>query len=133
MQHPETLRQAGWGITNDLALVQRLVKDDLGHRSAVTNELQRFELWATNLGLLHTGHSSLDYRLRDSKLVFDYALFLLVDLERAIRQCMYPDSFLFALFNIQPSQSASHSVNTTGHPRHRKITPALLVFMTQSC
>ncbi|KAJ5367047.1 hypothetical protein N7541_000988 [Penicillium brevicompactum] len=86
MQHPETLRQAGWGITNDLALVQRLVKDDLGHRSAVTNELQRFELWATNLGLLHTGRSSLDYRLRDSKLVFDYALFLLLDLERAIRQ-----------------------------------------------
>ncbi|KAJ5328884.1 hypothetical protein N7452_009274 [Penicillium brevicompactum] len=86
MQHPDTLRQAGWGITNDLTLVQALVKDDLGHRSAVANELQRFELWATNLGLLHTGHSSLDYRLRDSKLVFDYALFLLVDLERAIQQ-----------------------------------------------
>lgn len=88
MQHPDTLRQAGWGVTSDLTLVQALVKDDLGHRSAVANELQRFELWATNLGLLHTGHSSLDYRLRDSKLVFDYALFLLVDLERAIQQCM---------------------------------------------
>lgn len=96
MQHPEALRQAGLTITNDLIWVEGLVKDDLELRSTVANERQRFELWASNLGLHHTGHSSLDYRLRDSKLVFDFALSLLVDLERAVQHCTHSNSMLLA-------------------------------------
>lgn len=49
---------------------------------ALENESQRFHLWATNLGLYHTGHSSLDYRFRDAPLVYSFAQKLLKDLER---------------------------------------------------
>ncbi|KAJ5116001.1 hypothetical protein N7456_000349 [Penicillium angulare] len=48
--------------------------------SAILNEQQRFQLWGHNLGLYHRGHSSLDYRFRDSPLLFNYALGLLRDL-----------------------------------------------------
>ena len=46
------------------------------------NEFQRFSLWATNLGLYHAGHSSLDYRFRDAPSVADFAKRLLKDLEK---------------------------------------------------
>lgn len=50
-------------------------------RMAWENESQRFELWATNLGLYHQGHSSLDYRFRDANSVYDFAYKLLLDME----------------------------------------------------
>ena len=61
----------------------------LGHlldedRSHITNERQRFELWAVNIGLYHGGHSSLDYRFRDSPPLLRYAYKLLRDLETGI-------------------------------------------------
>lgn len=37
-------------------------------------QYERFELWATSLGLRKNGHSSLDYRLRDAEVVRDYLL-----------------------------------------------------------
>jgi|ERR1700734_1157866 hypothetical protein len=43
-------------------------------------EAQRFQLWATNLGLFQHGHSSLDYRLRDADLVKNFALDVLDEL-----------------------------------------------------
>lgn len=33
------------------------------------SEIQRFQLWATNLGLYRQDHTSLDYRLRDNEVV----------------------------------------------------------------
>ncbi|CEL09352.1 hypothetical protein ASPCAL12489 [Aspergillus calidoustus] len=53
---------------------------DLEYQPKVSNEMQRFDLWASSLGLYHTGHSSLDYRFRDSPPLFQYALGLLNDL-----------------------------------------------------
>ncbi|CAI7606272.1 unnamed protein product [Penicillium pancosmium] len=53
-------------------------------RIAILNEQQRFQLWARNLGLYHRGHSSLDYRFRDSSFLFEYAFGLLRDLQKAI-------------------------------------------------
>jgi hypothetical protein len=48
--------------------------------------MQRFELWARNLGLYTGGHSSLDYRFRDAQLLFDHTLSLLSDLARILTQ-----------------------------------------------
>ena len=50
-------------------------------RDRLIDESQRFSLWAINLGLYHTGHSSLDYRFRDAPTVSDFAHKLLKDLE----------------------------------------------------
>ncbi|CAI7592043.1 unnamed protein product [Penicillium glandicola] len=87
MTHPtDSLYKVGWRISDEFVSIERLAGDELEHNPAVLNELQRFELWAINLGLYHSGHSSLDYRLRDSTLVFGYSLDLLHDLERALRQ-----------------------------------------------
>ncbi|KAL3486006.1 hypothetical protein BJX62DRAFT_242421 [Aspergillus germanicus] len=61
-------------FTNLIALV------DQEYQPKVSNEMQRFDLWASSLGLYHTGHSSLDYRFRDSPPLFQYALGLLNDL-----------------------------------------------------
>lgn len=47
---------------------------------AVESEMQRFLLWATNLGLFHHDHSSLDYRLRDNEIVRSFTKTLLSNL-----------------------------------------------------
>ncbi|KAL2861218.1 uncharacterized protein BJX67DRAFT_367070 [Aspergillus lucknowensis] len=52
------------------------------------NEMQRFELWARNLGLYTGGHSSLDYRFRDAQLLFDHTLSLLKDFARILAQLL---------------------------------------------
>jgi hypothetical protein len=54
---------------------------------AVENESQRFSLWATNLGLLNTGNSSLDYRLRDAEVLLDAVRKLLLDLNDTLDEC----------------------------------------------
>ncbi|KAJ5521422.1 hypothetical protein N7527_005537 [Penicillium freii] len=92
MESPRTLYKVGWEISHQCDNLKRLVGDGTEQSSAIFNELQRFELWATNLGLYHRGHSSLDYRCRDSPLVFNHALGLLRDLERALQQ--FQDSLL---------------------------------------
>ncbi|KAL8676089.1 MAG: hypothetical protein Q9186_007357 [Xanthomendoza sp. 1 TL-2023] len=43
---------------------------------------QRFDLWAVNLGLYVTGHSSLEYRLGDAPLIYNYARKALADLRK---------------------------------------------------
>lgn len=47
---------------------------------AVESEMQRFLLWATNLGLFHHDHSSLDYRLRDNETVRSFTKTLLLNI-----------------------------------------------------
>ena len=43
-------------------------------REALEDESGRFRVWSGNLGALQKGHSSLDYRLRDSPLLSSNAL-----------------------------------------------------------
>ena len=50
-------------------------------------EFDRFDLWANNLGLHHTGHSSLDYRLRDADNLRDYVKGLLDELKETLEEC----------------------------------------------
>jgi hypothetical protein len=48
---------------------------------ALEDEFGRFRVWAGNLGALQKGHSSADYRLRDSPLLLSNALKLLKELD----------------------------------------------------
>ncbi|KAF1947080.1 hypothetical protein EJ02DRAFT_450051 [Clathrospora elynae] len=48
---------------------------------ALDDEVGRFRVWSGNLGALQKGHSSLDYRLRDSPLLSNNALKFLQELE----------------------------------------------------
>ncbi|KAJ5602040.1 hypothetical protein N7510_011574 [Penicillium lagena] len=110
---PDTLYNVGWRISDDFLSIEQLVRDEIKRNAAVLNELQRFELWATNLGLHHSGQSSLDYRLRDSDLVFNYALDLLYDLERALRQLK--DSLTDYHGDIEISKDDTHPhINSDG-------------------
>lgn len=52
--------------------------------AALTSEIQRFQLWATNLGLFYQDYSSFDYRLRDNEIVRSFARELLVKLTEAL-------------------------------------------------
>lgn len=74
-------------------------------RIAILNEQQRFQLWARNLGLYHRGHSSLDYRFRDSSFLFEYAFGLLRDLQKAIFECMLASISMYHLPNFLPQLS----------------------------
>ena len=81
----ELLATTGRRIYNKfLNLEERLetFKTAKPFQEQLTNEFQRFSLWAANLGLYHTGHSSLDYRFRDAPSVADFAKRLLKDLEK---------------------------------------------------
>ena len=53
-------------------------------------EMQRFQLWAINLGLYRQDHSSLDYRLRDNEVVRSFTIDLLASLVEALRESSSP-------------------------------------------
>jgi len=55
-------------------------------REALEDEAGRFRVWSGNLGALQKGHSSLDYRLRDSPLLSSNALKFLQELEDNLSQ-----------------------------------------------
>ena len=64
----------------------KLLADNHVHYSGSTREIlidqmQKFRLWADNMGLCTYGHHSLDYRCRDAPKVYEYARQLLTDLE----------------------------------------------------
>lgn len=51
---------------------------------ALQDELGRLRVWCGNIGALQKGHSSLDYRLRDSPLLSSNVLKLLQELEENV-------------------------------------------------
>ena len=56
---------------------------------ALGYEVERFHTWASSIGLIHLGHSSLDYHLRDARKLATYIGKLLLDLCQALRLCKY--------------------------------------------
>ena len=52
-------------------------------------EMQRFQLWAINIGLYRQDHSSLDYRLRDNEVVRSFTEELLTSLIEALKESTY--------------------------------------------
>ena len=64
-------------------------KYDGSFQASLLNELQRFDLWARNVGLYEDGHNSLDYRFRDAPSVYGFTCQLLEKLEVSILTSMY--------------------------------------------
>ena len=54
--------------------------------AAFRAEMQRFELWAINLGLYRQDHSSLDYPLRDNEVMRSFTEELLTSLIEALKE-----------------------------------------------
>ena len=57
--------------------------------AAFRAEMQRFQLWAINLGLYRQDHSSLDYRLRDNEVVRSFTEELLTTLIEALKESTF--------------------------------------------
>ena len=57
------------------------------------SQMQRFQLWATNLGLYRYDHGSLDYRLRDNEIVKSFTRELLINLNQCLEESV--SSFFF--------------------------------------
>jgi hypothetical protein len=89
-----TLAAVGFDIVqlfNDLE--SATIKDYQGiERDDLVEQQQRFDLWATNIGLHQRGHASLDYRFRDASTIYQYCQTLLEDLVKTLEICTYPTS-----------------------------------------
>lgn len=57
-------------------------------QAQLQDELERFQLFAANLSLIHSGHSSLDYRLREADLLGSTVRRLLQDLVDSLNEGM---------------------------------------------
>ena len=59
-------------------------KDNELSSIAVQNELGRFRIWASNIGAMHIGRLSLDYRLRDADYLYQDVTSLLEDIKESL-------------------------------------------------
>lgn len=71
------------------------------------DEIGRFRVWSGNLGALQKGHSSLDYRLRDSPLLSSNALKFLKDLEDNINEAIAIVTEARLPYELQPKPEKS--------------------------
>lgn len=71
------------------------------------DEIGRFRVWSGNLGALQKGHSSLDYRLRDSPLLSSNALKFLKDLEDNIDEAVAIVTEARLPYELQPKPEKS--------------------------
>ncbi|KAI1170207.1 hypothetical protein F4777DRAFT_134350 [Nemania sp. FL0916] len=81
------LKELGWVVTeafDKLLDIERL--NEQLNSIDVISELERFQLWAQNLGLFQDGHASLDYRVRDAAFVKDRLAELLRELMEHVRE-----------------------------------------------
>lgn len=58
--------------------------------SDLLDEYEQFRVWARNLGVFSSDHSSLDYRLREALEVRDGVLSLLRSLVKDLQECKNP-------------------------------------------
>jgi hypothetical protein len=62
------------------------VIDEASWHELIADEADRFELWATNLGLFAPGHASLDYRVREAETISDALRRYLAHLEVSLEE-----------------------------------------------
>lgn len=51
------------------------------------DQMARFKIWATNLGVFASGHASIEHRLRDNSEIYNLILQLLLTLRANLRYC----------------------------------------------
>ncbi|KAL8991576.1 MAG: hypothetical protein Q9177_000037 [Variospora cf. flavescens] len=87
----ERLRVIGQRIRSSFGALEFQISQCQGQDAlAITLQdvSQRYNLWAVNLGLFTAGHSSLDYRLGDAPLIYDYTRNALADLEKYLNNAV---------------------------------------------
>ncbi|KAK2735766.1 Checkpoint kinase 2, partial [Myotisia sp. PD_48] len=79
-----------WNFNNLMALLEKCssAHPDSMSPKAIDNEIGRFKIWIGNLGALQKGHSSLDFRLRESTVMCSNILKLLDQLSNALSKCI---------------------------------------------
>lgn len=102
----DSLNIIGIKIRGLFASITRLPKKPLATNSFDLEQLQadfeRFELWASNLGLNAPGHGSLDYRLRDWEIADNVIRTLLKDVRNALADGRPPDLRLLIEARLTP-------------------------------
>ncbi|KAJ8129795.1 hypothetical protein O1611_g3836 [Lasiodiplodia mahajangana] len=71
---------------NTVGARTRLSDSQIASAETISDQLSRFKLWAGNIGAHRTGHSSLDYRLRDSSHLHAQVIKLLDDLTTSLNE-----------------------------------------------
>jgi hypothetical protein len=88
-ENPKSLAEVGFLVLQVFETITQCwgnVEDHKGlEAEKVTNEQDRFNLWAIHLGLHQRGHASLDYRFRDAENLYQYSMKLLDDLLHALK------------------------------------------------
>ncbi|KAH8725262.1 hypothetical protein GQ44DRAFT_681650 [Phaeosphaeriaceae sp. PMI808] len=77
------------------------------NHEALEDEIGRFRVWSGNLGALQKGHSSLDYRLRDSPLLSSNALKFLQELVDNLNEALAVVSESRLPYELQPKTENS--------------------------
>ena len=80
-------------------------------QETLEDEFGRFRVWSGNLGALQKGHSSLDYRLRDSPLLSGNALKFLEELNHNLNEASAIVSEARLPYEDQPKPDSSESLN----------------------
>jgi hypothetical protein len=57
--------------------------------TSLLDQLGRFQIWSSNIGVFADLHASLDYRLREVSDVRDLILRLLTSIDDCLRQCKH--------------------------------------------
>jgi hypothetical protein len=65
-------------------------KHSILNLSDLLDEYEQFRVWARNLGVFASDHSSLDYRLREALEMRDGVLSLLRSLMKDLQECKHP-------------------------------------------
>ena len=89
LQSRRTLAAVGHDIVDIFAsLGSESIRDYKGiQQDDLFEQQERFNLWATNIGLYQRGHASLDYRFRDASTIYQYCQKLLEDLMNTLSIC----------------------------------------------
>lgn len=80
-------------------------------RDAVEDEFGRLRVWSGNLGALQKGHSSLDYRLRDSPLLSGNAIKFLEELNQNLGEAFAIVSGIRLPYEDQPKSDSADQNN----------------------
>lgn len=80
-------------------------------QEALEDEFGRLRVWSGNLGALQKGHSSMDYRLRDSPLLFGNALKFLEELKQNLDEAYAIVSGARLRYEDQPKSESDKQVD----------------------